>query len=258
MDPTDQGQDGAETPIEQQAEAPEAAPPQGQAGQPGAPLKGRKQKRINELTAQRYAVEKQLAEAREQMTQMASQMAEMGSRFSREREPAPPPEPQAPPPPEGVDPGVADYFSRLVTHAVGKIEQRVNQSLTQISSSIAGSEAHSHAKKLAGIMGDKEGWIVQRAEQLARAGRQNGLPLPPSDYARFAAGEYAEKRAASPRNGDGRYSAPISPNGVNGPGQSVIDPRQQARDPLPADFDQLSPKKQMKLLQERGIEDQPL
>lgn len=225
---------------------PNAAAPQGTTDQnnaeQGNPNEG-VQKRINELTARFHSAEGRAEELAKQNALLVQQLAEGMTR----REAPVEQEPQLP---EGMDPAAVAYLDKMLQ----RIEARQNQMFQKLGAEVGASRARQAGAAHAQLVGDKTGWVENRAAELYVALKAKGLPINEEDAGMYAMAEFIKNGGSRGAQGS-QYTPPVAPQ-FGGVPPVVTAPRTSAQ-PLPSNFDQLSPAQKIAELQKRGVDDIP-
>lgn len=199
------------------------------------------QARFDELTAKRYEAEARAKAVAEQAQLNQERMlAELNALRASQVQSQPSADPYA-----DLDPNLAKALQHVTAQFGTRIEtlQRQLQAQTQAA----------EIQTVAAQQGVQDEAVKARATALIQGWAQKGLQLSSYDAMIFAAGEAALAAAKqAPRDPLGRFQ------GAQFSGQSPqVATQQQGPKPLPANFANLPPKQQEKLLAERGVDDVP-
>lgn len=196
------------------------------------------QRRIDELTAERRAAERQRDEMVAANTRLAQQMAEFQAmQLETQRQAAAPQMPD-------IDPE-----QRKVLDAYYGAKERELRNL------LAQANATAEQTRFDMLASGEDPAVAARARELLPAVRAKGLPI--EDAFNFAAGELARQArgggapAPQPRNAGGQYTTLTqtgAPPPIRTPGAA----------PLPPNFERLPLQKQLEILEKRGVGDLPL
>lgn len=163
------------------------------------------QKRINELTAEKKALEAQNQELMSNQQRLLEMQAQMLSAPQPQYQPPEPPKPKIQLP-EGMDPVHAQFFENAmnlaVAQAVEQTEKRLAPQLRGTAMTVAQMEIERAGSGL-------DPAIVQRAHELWVTWQKRGLQgYEPGDAVKFAAGEFAvdPRRRTQARDDLGRFN----------------------------------------------------
>lgn len=240
IDPSAQGQYQADPGTNQQSEGVVPAAPD-------QDFKVGIQKRIDELTARFHQERESSSKKDEHILALTRQLMEQSNQRQAPAE-------QTVDVPEGMDPAQAAYFNKMF----GKLQERFEAQLTQVSAYAQRGEAAQAAQGLAAKFGivdaEKVAWLQERAASLAAGWKQQGLPFHPTDAARFATMELLEKGGLPRQAGNGTFMPANHANPGN-PAPNLAP--QNTRRALPNNFNSLRPEDQLSILQKNGVEDIP-
>lgn len=211
------------------------------------------QHRINELTAKFRQQEEANQKLSQQLFEQQAKYASMIEQQIQAQRAAPPQQVEDPLAPfkDQIDPTVAQAVQAAVNATRKQMEAQFNGILQQQAAEQAVYAVRAEAAALPNIPRE----VSQRAEQLMRAWKAQGLPIIPQDAINFALGEYQRNqllKAAPVRGYD--PTAQVPPAVITGQAPAP----QAARSALPANFDSLSYDQQNLILEKMGVGDQPI
>lgn len=210
------------------------------------------QARIDEMTAQKYELQERLAQADRRYAEMAQKQLELEQRMQQAQASA---QPQTVSDPlaqfrEHVDPKVLEAIQAQQDAAFKRFQQEQATRMRQIETQNALMQLQQIATQ-PGIPPE----VAQQASNLLRGWQQAGYNfVTAQDALHMALGQYSagQLRKAAPSMQFQQANIPTVTPGQQPPVQVQRGPSR------PANFDSLSPAKQMEYLIAAGIEDQPL
>lgn len=217
------------------------------------------QSRFDQVYAQAKQSEERAAQMEARVNELVSQMAVMAQAAVASR--AAPQEPEV-----EIDPEEEKRISHVTSRKYNSRLDRIEQSISQLVGAMNTMRSDAQVRSLP-LPDDRiPPEVKARAEKVVKEQLARGVPYNMADALKHAFGEYAMAQAA--RGAQGAAARRAQNQGVPPPlafqsGTGSVTAEGASPDqpkPLPANFDQLAPKEQIKLLKQLrpGLQNQPI